>query len=54
MNAPEIEVLSGDALFSVPFQCLEENSPNWRSHQVQRISALRDRFRAAWPKRRCS
>jgi hypothetical protein len=38
----------------VTFKRLPSCSPNWRSQQVRRISALRDRFRASWGRRRCS
>jgi len=38
----------------VQIQCLVKNSPNRRSHEVQRISAIRDRFRATWRHCQCS
>lgn len=54
MNAPDIEVHSRDALLLLSFQYFEENSLNPRSHQVQRISAMRDRLRASGHRGRCS
>jgi hypothetical protein len=36
------------------FRALGSYSPNQRSHEVRRISALRDRFRAAWRTGQCS
>jgi len=36
------------------FNILVGCSPKWRSHQVRRISALRDRSRATWRQDQCS
>ena len=45
-NAADLEVFSWCPCETYVFQRLVKNSPNPRSHQVRRISALRDRFRA--------
>ncbi len=43
-SATGVEVFGLALLKSILFQRLEINSPNARSHEVQRISALRDRI----------
>jgi len=53
-NATGIEVFSlGDAK-TAKFQILVGYSPDRRSHEVRRILALRDRFRASWRRGQCS
>jgi hypothetical protein len=54
VKATGVEVLSWRAQESSPFQVLAGISPNRRSHQVQRISALRDRFWGSWRRGQCS
>ena len=45
-NATGVEVSSTGLGKTSIFQLLESYSPNRRSHEVRRILALRDRFRA--------
>ena len=46
-NAPDIEVFSWCVLKSYSFRIVASYSPNRRSHEVQRMSARGDRFRAS-------
>ena len=43
-HATGVEVFSRELRKAILFQRLATYSPNPRSHEVQRISALRDRF----------
>jgi len=52
--APVVEVFSCGIKKTIQFQRFVSSAPNRRSHQVRRISSLRDRFRASWRRRRCS
>ena len=53
-NATDVEVLGWPRTKSVLIQCLASCLLKRRSHQVQRISVLRDRFRAFWRGGQCS
>ena len=53
-NATDIEVHVGICEKYTYFQCLKDNSPSRRSHEVRRIPALRDRFRASSDCSQCS
>lgn len=53
-NAPPVEVFKPTLRKTPSFQCHTRNSPKLRSQQVRRISARRDRFRAAQRRGQCS
>ena len=53
-NATGVEVFSLDVVKTDKVQMVASYSPNPRSHQARRISALRDRFRASWRRGQCS
>jgi hypothetical protein len=44
-----VEVFRPRPKFNKQFQYIKSYSPNQRSHELRRIPALRDRYRASWP-----
>ena len=53
-NATGIEVGSYPSRKSTSFQCFKDNSPNRRSHEVQRKLAFGERFWASRHRGQCS